>query len=290
MSLSRKYSKYLRFVPDAIYVWIVYVLNHRKLPNLFKPKTLNEKLTALKYTLNEPIFTTLCDKIEVKEYLRNHGFGDILTDTYQVVQKWEDFDFEALPEKFVVKTNHYSGDVLIVKNKQEFNPEEYADQFNSFLKNDLYEENRERQYKGINKLIFAEEFIVTSDGSNLKDYKFHCFNGKVEFIQVDIDRFSNHQRSFYSRSWEILPFNWCPKKNGRQLYGQYETLLETPENFEKMIQTAELLSVGFDYCRIDLYNDSGKILFGEITFIPGGARERFFPEKYDRIFGSKINI
>ena len=60
-------------------------------------------------------------------------------------------------------------------------------------------------------------------------------------------------------------------------------------DFEKMIETAENLSKGFPFVRVDFYNINGEIIFGEYTFFHFGGIEEFSPEKYNLIFGEMID-
>ena len=62
------------------------------------------------------------------------------------------------------------------------------------------------------------------------------------------------------------------------------------ENFEKMVEIASLLCVGFSHVRVDLYNINGKIYFGEMTFTNGSGYERIVPDEYDFKLGELWNI
>ncbi len=56
-------------------------------------------------------------------------------------------------------------------------------------------------------------------------------------------------------------------------YDSYETLPEKPEKLDEMLHIARVLSKEFRYVRVDIYNLSGKILFGEMTLHPPAAME-----------------
>jgi hypothetical protein len=116
------------------------------------------------------------------------------------------------------------------------------------------------------------------------DYKFHCFHGKVELIQVDIDRFGDHKENFYSRDWNLYPFT-LKAKNANWPIGDE---VEKPSKLDEMIALSELLSVDFRYIRVDLYLVNDKIYFGELTLHMGGGFAKFDPESYDLFFGNLI--
>ena len=58
-----------------------------------------------------------------------------------------------------------------------------------------------------------------------------------------------------------------------------------PENLEKMIELAEILSKDFALVRVDFYNVDGKIYFGEMTFYHFGAIVPFETKEWDKKIG-----
>lgn len=66
--------------------------------------------------------------------------------------------------------------------------------------------------------------------------------------------------------------------------------IEKPVNFDKMIAIAETLSTDFPHVRIDLYNVSGKIIFGEFTFYDGSGYMRFNPDSFDYELGKHLSL
>lgn len=56
-------------IPDTWYLSLKYYKNFGELPNLKYPKTFNEKLQWLKLHDRKPIYTTMVDKYEVKQYV-----------------------------------------------------------------------------------------------------------------------------------------------------------------------------------------------------------------------------
>ncbi len=53
-----------------------------------------------------------------------------------------------------------------------------------------------------------------------------------------------------------------------------------------MISVAERLSEGLDFVRVDLYDVSNRIVFGELTNYPDAGKERFDPQEWDAPIGS----
>ena len=130
-----------------------------------------------------------------------------------------------------------------------------------------------------------EKLLLNKKRQIPEDYKFHCFNGKVEFISFHLDRFGDHKTGEFDTKWNLLPFSWaCPSVKGR-----LDKNTPKPQNLNKMIKIAEKLSKDFDYVRVDLYSVDDKIYFGELTFHHGAGFVKILPEEYDLIYGEKLN-
>ena len=136
-------------------------------------------------------------------------------------------------------------------------------------------------YSNIPITYFVEEYLDFSDFVPV-DYKFWVFSGRVSFVQVDTNRFINHQRAFFDRDWNKLPFLLT--------YPDISSTLQAPKNFSDKITVAEKLSGGLDYIRVDLYSDERDVFFGELTIYPGGGYERFSPSRFDLAAGQLWNL
>jgi hypothetical protein len=123
----------------------------------------------------------------------------------------------------------------------------------------------------------VEPFLEDHQPDGPLDYRFWCFDGKPEVIQVD-----NHSHSinpFYDTDWNLLPLHY--RKNAKSC------TISKPENFDEMLDIARKLSADFDFARIDLYNLNGDIKFSEMTFTPAAGRAVFKPAEWDTILGQK---
>lgn len=118
----------------------------------------------------------------------------------------------------------------------------------------------------------------------MRDYKFFCFNGKVECFKVDYDRFVLHRANYYDSACKLLPFGEeiCPPNyNNRMIF---------PSNLNKMMSLAEELSKDMPFLRVDFYNVKGHIYFGEITFFPASGWGKFISHEWDLKLGNMIKI
>ena len=237
------------------------------------PESYTQKIQYSKL-FNRHTLRTLCsDKVAVREYIRNIVGEEYLIPIYGVWEKFEDIDFDKLPNQFVLKTNHGSATNIIVKDKRKLDMNKVKKQMNNYLQDDFAYYGFELQYAGIKPLIYAEQ-LLQFDQSGVEDYKFLCFNGKIHCFWIDFNRNTNHKRNVYDLDWNLLSWNqWH--------YGNYNGKLEKPSNFTEMINVAGELCKGFDHVRVDLYNINGKIYFGELTFTNGGGYEPIYPREMD---------
>ncbi|MGX7393438.1 ATP-grasp fold amidoligase family protein [Carnobacterium mobile] len=247
--------------------------------NLDNPKTYTEKMQWAKLYENTPLKTELTDKHLVREWVKQKIGSEYLIPIYGVWEKFEDIEFDKLPNSFVLKANHASGWNIVVKNKVNFEYNLAKKKFNKWIKkNYAYIYGLQLHYKNIKPLIVCEKYIEDSNGE-LVDYKFMCFDGKVYYCWVDVGRFEDHRRNVYNTQWELQP--WIQHN-----YKNTDYTIEKPKNFEKMLEIAEKLCQNFSHVRVDLYNVDDKIYFGEMTFTNGSGYELIYPNKYNYMLGN----
>lgn len=281
MKLFRKLS---RLIPDRIYLQIVYFRHFKKFIDFDNPKTFNEKIQWLKLNYRKEEYTNLVDKYRVKQYITKLIGEEYVIPTLGVWKNVDDIDFKSLPEKFVLKCNNDSGGIVICKNKKDFDEVKAKSFLKERLKNNGYWYGREWPYKNVKPCIIAEKYMEDSISKDLKDYKFFCFNGSMEFFDIDIDRFIEHRANYYDRNGNFLPFGktYCPP--------DYTKKIEMPKNLDKMIELAETISHNTVLSRIDFYEIDGQVYFGEITFYPGSGFSPFTDEKWDYKLGDMIDL
>ena len=85
--------------------------------DLENPKGYKEKLQWLKLYDRKPLYTTLVDKYEVKKYIADLIGEEYVIKTLGIYDKFDDIDFEKLPNQFVMKCTHDSGGIVICKDK-----------------------------------------------------------------------------------------------------------------------------------------------------------------------------
>jgi len=245
--------------------------------------TYTEKMQWEKMYRRDPIKTQLTDKYAVRAWVAERIGEEYLVPLLGVWDKFEEIDFNKLPQQFVLKTNHGSGTNVIVKDKRQLNLKRTKCIINDWMRIDFgYFTGFELHYSEIPRRIIAEKYLETDRGE-LQDYKFLCFDGKTHYCWVDMGRYSTHTRNVYDLDWNLQPWN-------QAFYGVSKEPIPKPRNFEKMIELATVLSAGFSHVRVDLYNVDGRIYFGEMTFTNGSGLDPIVPQEYDRMLGDLWRI
>ena len=165
-----------QWLPDSTYIKLRYWFMMGKRLDLKNPKTFQEKLQWLKLYDHNSLYTTMVDKVLVKEYVASKIGSQHIVPLLGVWEKPEDIEWDILPNRFVLKTNHSGGNtgVIVCRDKAKFSQQEAIDLLNASLKSDVYKNLREWPYKDIVRKVFAEVFVETPLGvKDLPDYKWY---------------------------------------------------------------------------------------------------------------------
>jgi len=285
---KRKYNQIIlkRFFPNIYLEKIVKrhykVVTGKKL-NLRNPKTVSEKLWWIALYWQSPLIVKCADKYLMREYAKDCGCEEILVPLLGVYNNAEEIDFDALPQKFVLKCNHGCGGHILCEDKSKLDIEATKKQLNNCLSEDYGKRFFEFHYSKIPPKIICEKFLDFSMEKSLIDYKIHCFNGKPAFFLVCTDR-DYHDDSVvitsYSLEWEKLSL----------LKDEGKVDVSKPELLNEMIEYAEKLSKPFPYVRMDFYNVENKKYLGEFTFTPQGNFMTYYKDSTLEMMGDLLKL
>ena len=252
------------------------------------PETFCEKLQWLKLYNRNPLYTKLVDKYAVKEYVAGIIGEEHIIPTLGVWDNPKDIDFDALPEKFVLKTTHGGGGggLVICKDKSLLDKQAVIDKLRKSMKKDIYLLLRESPYKNVTKRIIAEQYMEdygVDTSSCLTGYKFFCFDGEPRYCQAIKDCNAAENIDFFDMEW-----NYLESIGLNPTVAHTVSKPERPANFEQLKQMARTLAAGKTFLRVDLYEINGKTYFGEITFYPASGVGKFSLDNYNEILGSII--
>ena len=277
------WCKLAPILPNRLFLeWHFRWCNGYKL-NLNNPQTFNEKIQWLKLNDYHEEYTKMVDKVDAKDYVASVIGEQYIIRTLGVWNTVDEINWEALPNQFVIKSTNDSGGVVVCKDKAKLSMGDAKNKLRSMGGRDYSIISKEYPYKKVPRRFIAEVYIEDESGYELKDYKFFCFDGEVEFLFVATGRQQNDIRfDFYD-----IEFNHLPVLNG---HPNADIWPVKPVNYDEMLDVAAKLSKGIPHVRVDLYNVNGKIYFGELTFFHFSGTTPFEPMEWDYKFGKYLKL
>ncbi|WP_353471101.1 ATP-grasp fold amidoligase family protein [Sphingomonas faeni] len=252
-----------------IRVHLTYWWRHRRRLSIDRPQRFTEFVQRRKLVDRDPRIPQMIDKVAVKPFVAAMLGTDWVTPTL-----WSG---EILPDQipfpgpFVVKSRHGCNQYRIVRDA--------SDDWNAVRSAAAAWMQRsyglwldEWGYRNVPRGILIEPFV--GEGPTLPvDYKLYVFHGRVEAIQVHVDRETCHRWVIFDRDWRGMSTD-ADRLN-----------IHPPISLPLMIKGAEALGCGFAFVRVDFY-DTGVIpRFGEMTFYPGSGLDPFDPPRLDELLG-----
>ena len=287
----------LNWLSDKVYIKIRYKHFFGREISIDKPITYNEKLQWIKLYEHNPIYTQMVDKYEAKKFVAEKIGDEYIIPTLGVWDRFDEIDFDELPNQFVLKCTHDSGGLIIVKDKKLLDYDAARAKINKSLKNNFFYYGREWPYKNVKPRIIAELYMSedlsinntepdniarTSSNGILNDYKIYTFNGKAKICMINTDRGMRTRADYFDKDFNWLDFKWG--------YDHALVRPNKPKQYEEMFRLAEILANGTTELRVDFYVVNDKIYFGELTFFDGSGFDAIIPEEWDYKLGEMLNL
>lgn len=229
--------------------------------------------------------SVLQDKYRVKEIVGSSGL--LVAQLLFVTDDPTTIPFDSLPGDFFLKANHGCGWNVIQRDGRlfRFGDGRYLlDKAGKFLPPDevlpfvisrsecirqcqkwlrtKYSRKEPSYHRILPRILIEERLLPSNPEDELRDYRFYTFNGRVRVISVGSPsyRFSG-VNIFFTPAWEEIPLTVYAEKRP-------EILPPRPVRLAEMITHAERLGDGINFVRVDLYDTSKGVAFGELTFYP----------------------
>lgn len=279
--VNARYGKY-NDMSDEEYIKKIFRSYMKKELDLDNPKTFNEKLQWLKLYNRNPEYTRIVDKVTFKEYITEKIGAEYIVPVLGVWEKFDDIDFDKLPDKFVLKCNHDSGGLVICKDKSTFDIKAAKEKIDKCLKRNYFNMFREWPYKNVKPCILAEEYLDLPEG--MAEYKIFSFNGEAKVIDVcmGVAHTPTRTNTFFDRNWKRLPLQtYLPNEKGD---------ITPPQELPQMLEIADKLSQGIPQVRVDFYIYNDKIYLGEMTFFHNSGVVAINPYEWDIKLGEYIDL
>jgi hypothetical protein len=258
-------------------IWTRYRLAHGRAPNLLRPRRYTEKIQWRKCFDHNPAFTMLCDKLAVRAFIAKRIGPEHLAELL-----WSgvpaDLPFDALQPPYVLKSNHASGQVVIIRPGDTIDPTALRQTAAGWLAVNYGLESDEPGYQRVPRRLMIERTITTPSGAAPQERRLFVFHGKVAVINtVFVEDGRVRNGAFHTPDWRRL--NWY---FSRYLQSEFPE----PRRLREMILAAERLGAGFDHIRVDLYDCDTQFYVGEISLYSWSGVSRFTPDEADFELGA----
>jgi hypothetical protein len=266
-------------LPASVERRLLFTYYNRKLPHFVRPVTFSDKVNWRILNDRRPLLEWTCDKLAMKEYACAAGLAGLrVPQTLWSGSDIGDLRAADLPEHWVLKPNHRSGLVYFGGGKADC--QELAAVTRTWL--DAFEAGtmHEWAYAKARPMFLVEE-LLGPPGSPPPDYKIFVFDGKAELIEM-VNRYDGNQQRLYRPDWTPLEVLYGPQGMA--------PIAPPPPQLDRLLDIAQQLGQPFDFIRVDLYDVTGSIVFGELTPYPCGGLERFRPASFDIELGEKWHL
>lgn len=218
----------------------------------------------------------------------------------------DNYDYNQLPESFVIKATHGSHMNIIVLNGIEqqsanqkkakpFDVEDAKQRMKDWLVK-RFADGGEIYYDEVEKGILIEEHLCKyytdyEHKNGIVDYKAWCFHGRIECIVTA--NYNGTEVCFYDTEWNKQPYRTYSENYHPKLVD-----FPKPNNLSQIVDKIHRLLDLINnppFVRVDLYNFGDTTFFGEFTHSPGRGNKPFISlnekepkNKYELKFGKAI--
>lgn len=248
---------------DFVYAWVKFVRVHHRVPSpnrmlfndmLFRSKRSPEILHPLR------LYST--DKEYFKKLVAAEIGHQYTVPTLAILRTKAEIDSFNFPINFCAKPTHASGLVQIVKGGTPNTSE-----MKSWLSINHYHTSRERNYRSLIPKVIVEPLIFEQD--DITDFRIYCYKGKPRLIALDIGKYSQYTRAFFTTEWV--------KQDYSLGYPLFEGEIEKPDCLNEMLKVAAILSRDLEFVRVDFYTNGHEFYLGELTHCHASASQVFIP-------------
>ncbi|WP_417611055.1 ATP-grasp fold amidoligase family protein [Parasphingorhabdus sp.] len=257
-------------VPSArLRIYIIYLWRHRRWPDLRAPRRFTELVQWRKLYDHDPRMTVMADKIAAKKHVEQKLGGKWIIPTYWSGRVLP--EHPSWPYPFILKASHGCNQNFICRNPADWKKARRASA--KWLRAPYGLWLDEWAYRAIPRSYIVEPYLGTGHAVPV-DYKIYVFGGKAAFVQVHMNRYSDHRWILFDRQWKQL-----------SRLGD-DALPLAPASLARILDGAEKIAADFDFARIDFYEIAGEPKFGEVTFYPGSGLDPFDPPELDDKIGA----
>ncbi len=255
----------------------VYFDVHQRAPHIFRPRRYTEKLQWRKLFDLNPLYTVLCDKLAVRDYIAAR-----IGDSYHVPVLWTgtpaDIPFETMEPPYVIKSNHACGQVKMIRDRAGIDAPAIRAITAKWLAEPWGVHMEEAAYWAVPPRLFIEQMLLTDTGGPPEEYRVHLFHGKTAFIQTTlVENGVARHGAFHTPDWSRRDWYFTQRR---------DNVFPKPARLDEMIRLAEILGRDFDHLRVDFFDDGNRLWASELTLFSWSGFGIFHPDEADFEFGS----
>ncbi len=291
---NRHFNRVLRslggVLPDRWFLALRHRLRFGRWPNLDNPSSFNEHVLHMILTREQAeLRTRIADKLGMRDYVAEIVGPQYLSRIYQIAAKFDELDWDALPERFVLKSNHSCGQFMLV-DKASADKERLKRVCDGWLSENYYPVGREYVYKEIKPQLYAEEVLVRTDGRLPNDVKVHVFFGKVRFFRINENKLGEgYHEVFYDTNWKRLPFLTASyERDEEEKRTQIPFEWDKPARLDEMRDVADRLGKPFRFIRVDYCDLGDRFIVTELTNFVAGGNDDYQPRSFDALLGGLL--
>lgn len=279
-------------------------LNRHGYPlNLDDPRSFSEKVCWRKIYDRNPLLPRIVDKYAVRKYVIE-SLGERVASRVLVPLLFETREpakipFQTLSGNYIIKANHGSNMNLIVLADAEIQTQPIVEHCKKWLTTPYGFFWHEWAYQQVERRIVVERLLHDGEEKPPRECKFQVFHGKCEIIQIlnsatwydgvnDFGSSSMPSLTYFTADWSWLNVSW--KYHWLDAAYPVDPAQRPPENLDEMLALAERLAQPFDYIRVDLYETTNGIKFGELTPYHLSGSGAITPVAFDYELGEKWRL
>jgi hypothetical protein len=243
------------------------------------PVGFNEHIVHRIIYERDPILRRMSDKIAVRTLIRDRVGTEFVVPLLGVWQTPRDIDWDALPDRFVLKPNHTSGPVALIHDKATCDRAQLSRDALLWLRHDYFDQSREWGYRGIPRRLLAEPLLVGPDGAAAAEAIVMTFGGRAVTIRIFTGAKGTSDRldNWFDVTGKRLPFHSLK-------YAPGDYVLD-PALAGRLARLAGQAAAGTRYVRVDFYLTDAGLKIGELTPYHGGGLTPWSHAGCDIVFG-----
>jgi hypothetical protein len=255
-----------------------YKLHFGRSPRLNPPISFNERILYRILYDRDPRLKTICDKIAARGFIEKRVGPHYVVPLLGVWKSAAEIDWNHLPDRFVLKPNHASGLIVMVRDASDRDPQLLAKKARRMLGFNFFAQSLEWGYRDIPRRLLAEPLLTGPDGGPPIEVDVFTFAGRAGLIRVCTGgKLSRELRdNWFDSAGVRLPFRV------KAIPGDY---VLTQDQIRMLVPIAERIATGFDHLRVDFsLTDSGPKI-GELTPYHVGGHQHWNPPEWDETLG-----